>query len=320
MNGRIKSQTEAFSAVLLELVTADPRVYALSADMGSRIIASFMKARPDRYLNFGIAEQGMVGAAAGLALSGLIPFVTTISVFLSMRTLEQVRTDIAYPGLNVKIVATGGGLSYGALGPTHQGLEDLSLMRAIANLVVMAPADAAETRSALKAAAAHAGPVYIRLGRGPVPVIHVEEEVADFQIGRAIELHQGNDVTLLATGTLLGAALQAAEELARRGIEARVLSVPTVKPLDEAAVLRAATETRGLVTIEDNRLTGGFGSAVAEFLSITRPTPLRMIGIPDVYPVVGTPEELYREYHMDVPDIVAAALELCQTRPEWRRT
>jgi transketolase len=316
----IKSQTEAFSAVLLELVTRDPRVYALSADMGSRIIASFMQARPDRFLNFGIAEQGMVGAAAGLALSGLIPFVTTISVFLSMRALEQVRTDIAYPGLNVKIVATGGGLSYGALGPTHQGLEDLSLMRAIANLVVMAPADAAETRSALKAAAAHAGPVYIRLGRGPVPVIHVEDEVADFQIGRAIELHQGNDVTLLATGTLLGAALQAAEELARRGIEARVLSVPTVKPLDEAAVLRAATETRGLVTIEDNRLTGGFGSAVAEFLSITRPTPLRMIGIPEVYPVVGTPEELYREYHMDVPDIVAAALELCQTRPEWRRT
>jgi len=316
----IKSQTEAFSEVLLELVKEDPRVYALSADMGSRIIAAFMKARPDRFLNFGIAEQGMVGAAAGLALSGLIPFVTTISVFLSMRALEQVRTDIAYPGLNVKIVATGGGLSYGVLGATHQGLEDLSLMRAITNLVVMAPADAAETRSALKAAATHVGPVYIRVGRGPVPVIHAQEEVAGFQIGQAIELKPGRDVTLLATGILLGAALQAAEELARRGIEARVLSVPTVKPLDEAAVLRAATETRGLVTIEDNRLTGGFGSAVAELLGRTRPTPLRLVGIPEVYPIVGTPEDLYREYHMDVPDIVAAALEVCEVKSERRRT
>src|SRR5512136_2186637 len=154
----IRSQTQAFSDVLLELMAADPRVYVLSADMGSRIIPGVLKARPDRYLNFGIAEQGMVGAAAGLALSGLLPFVTTISVFLSMRTLEQVRTDIAYPRLNVKIVATGGGLSYGALGPTHQGLEDLSLMRAVANMVVLAPADAAETRSALQAAAAYDGP------------------------------------------------------------------------------------------------------------------------------------------------------------------
>jgi transketolase len=310
----IKSQTQAFSDVLCELAARDPRVYALSADMGSRIIAPFMKAWPNRYLNFGIAEQGMVGAAAGLALSGLLPFVTTLSVFLSMRALEQVRTDIAYPGLNVIILATGGGLSYGALGPTHQGLEDLSLMRALANMVVMAPADAAETRSALKAAAAHDGPVYIRVGRGPVAAIHAEDEVADFQIGRAYELRQGNDVALLATGILLGAAQEAADELARHGIGARVLSLPTVKPLDEAAVLRAATETKGIVTIEDNRLAGGFGSSVAEFLGRMRPTPLRMIGIPDVYPIVGKPEELYREYHMTAPDIAAAALELCGGR------
>jgi len=309
----IKSQTQAFSDILLELAADDPRVYVLSADMGSRIIPAFMRARPDRYLNFGIAEQGMVGAAAGLALSGLLPFVTTISVFLSMRTLEQVRTDIAYPGLNVKIVATGGGLSYGALGPTHQGLEDLSLMRAVANMVVMAPADAAETRSALKAAVAHPGPVYLRVGRGPVPVVHPGPEVPGFRLGRAIEMRRGEAVTLMATGILLGAALQAAEALACQGIEATVLSVPTVKPLDQEAVLRAATLSGRIVTIEDNRLIGGFGSAVAEFLGRNRPTPLRMIGIPDVYPVVGKPEELYREYHMDVPDIVAAALELCGT-------
>ncbi|MCX5734823.1 MAG: transketolase family protein [candidate division NC10 bacterium] len=308
---QIKSQTQAFADVLLEMATADPRVYAVSADMGSRIFPSFMKARPDRYLNFGIAEQGMVGAAAGLALSGLMPFVTTLSVFLSMRALEQVRTDIAYPGLNVKIVATGGGLSYGALGPTHQGLEDLSLMRAVAQMVVMAPADAAETRSALKAAAAYDGPVYIRVGRGPVPMIHAEDEVPGFQIGRAMEMRRGKDVALLATGPILGTALQAAEELACCGIEACVLSFPTVKPLDEAAVLRAANETRGIVTLEDNRLTGGFGSAIAELLGRMRPTALRMIGIPDVYPVVGNPEELYREYRMDVPAVVAAALEMC---------
>jgi transketolase len=303
----IKSQTQAFADVLLELTAADPRVYAVSADMGSRIFPSFMKARPDRYLNFGIAEQGMMSAAAGLALSGLKPFVTTISVFLSMRALEQVRTDIAYPGLNVKILATGGGLSYGALGPTHQGLEDLSLMRALAKMIVMAPADAAETRSALKAAAAIDGPVYLRVGRGPVPAIHAGDEVPGFRIGQAIEMRPGNDVALLATGIILGSALEAADELARQGIEARVLSLPTVKPLDKAAVLRAAAETRGIVTIEDNRVVGGFGSAVAEYLGQTRPTPLRMIGIPEVYPVVGAPEDLYREYHMAAPDIVAAA-------------
>jgi transketolase len=306
----IKSQTQAFADGLIELAAADPRVYALSADMGSRIFPSFMQACPERYLNFGIAEQGMIGAAAGLALSGLRPFVTTIAVFLSMRALEQVRTDIAYPNLNVKIVATGGGLSYGALGPTHQGLEDLSLMRALANLVVMAPADAAETRSALQAAAAWDGPVYLRVGRGPVPAIHPGDEVPGFRIGHAIELRQGNDVALLATGIILGAALEAADALAREGIQARVLSVPTVKPLDERAVLRAATETRGIVTIEDNRVTGGFGSAVAELLARTRPTPVRMIGIPEVYPVVGTPEELYQEYRMTAADIAAAAREL----------
>jgi len=307
----IRSQTQAFSDVLLELMAADPRVYVLSADMGSRIIPGVLKVRPDRYLNFGIAEQGMVGAAAGLALSGLLPFVTTISVFLSMRALEQVRTDIAYPRLNVKIVATGGGLSYGALGPTHQGLEDLSLMRAVANMVVLAPADAAETRSALQAAAAYDGPVYLRVGRGPVPVIHPGPEVPGFRLGRAITMREGKDITLMATGAVLGAALHAAEELARRGIAATVLSIPTVKPLDEEAVLRAATQTAGIVTIEDNRLTGGFGSAVAEYLGRHRPTRLRMIGIPEIYPVVGKPEELYREYHMEAPDITAAALELC---------
>jgi len=307
----IRSQTQAFADVLLELAKADPRVYALSADMGSRIIPSFLKARPDRYLNFGIAEQGMVGAAAGLALSGLMPFVTTLSAFLTMRTLEQVRTDIAYPRLNVKIVATGGGLSYGALGPTHQGLEDLSLMRTVTNMVVLAPADAAETRSALLAAAAHDGPVYLRVGRGPVPAIHPGLEVPGFRLGRAITMRQGGDVTLMATGTLLSAALEAAEELAQRGIAAAVLSVPTVKPLDEEAVLNAASQTAGIVTIEDNRLAGGFGGAVAEYLGQHRPSPLRMIGIPEVYPVVGKPEELYREYRMDVPAIVAAATELC---------
>jgi transketolase len=309
----IKSQTQAFSDVLLELMAADPRVYVLSADMGSRIIPGLLKARPDRYLNFGIAEQGMVGAAAGLALSGLLPFVTTISVFLSMRTLEQVRTDIAYPRLNVKIVATGGGLSYGALGPTHQGLEDLSLLRAVANMVVLAPADAAETRSAVSAAAMYDGPVYLRVGRGPVPVIHPGPEVPGFTLGRAITMREGKDITLMATGTLLGAALQAAADLAQRGIAATVLSVPTVKPLDEEAVLRAATRTAGIVTIEDNRLSGGFGSAIAEYLGQHRPTRLRMIGIPEIYPVVGQPEDLYRDYHMEAADIAAAALELCRT-------
>jgi transketolase len=310
----IRSQTQAFADVLLELMATDPRVYVLSADMGSRIIPGLLKARPDRYLNFGIAEQGMVGAAAGLALAGLLPFVTTISVFLTMRTLEQVRTDIAYPRLNVKIVATGGGLSYGALGPTHQGLEDLSLMRAVAHMVVVAPADAAETRSALLAAAAYDGPVYLRVGRGPVPVIHAGLEVPGFQLGRAITMREGGDITLMATGAVLGAALEAADELARRGIGATVLSVPTVKPLDEEAVLRAATRTAGIVTVEDNRLSGGFGSAVAEFLAQRQLTPLRMIGIPEVYPIVGKPEELYREYHMTGPDITAAALELCGAR------
>lgn len=312
MFARSGDQRDALSEALEELAREDDRIIALSADMGSRIIPGFIKKYPDRFFNFGIAEQGMLGAAAGLALSGFVPFVTTLACFLSMRTCEQVRTDIAYPRVNVKIVGTGGGLSYGNLGSTHQALEDISLMRAVANLVVMAPADVVETKCAVKAAAKYDGPVYIRLGRGAGPVVHEAESIDGFRIGKAIKLRHGKDVTLIATGTILSKALMAADALESVGIHASVLSMHTVKPLDREAVLEAATETGGIVTVEDNTVIGGLGSAVAELLSTTCPTRLRIIGIPDTYTIVGSPEDLYREYHMDVPDIVAAAKEILQ--------
>ncbi|MCL5986422.1 MAG: transketolase family protein [Actinobacteria bacterium] len=310
MFDKMQVQAEALDSILIELAKNDKRIVALSADMADRIIPKFARVYRDRFFNYGIAEQGMMGTAAGLALSGFIPFVATLCCFLSMKTCEQIRTDIAYTNLNVKIFGMGGGLMYGTLGATHQGLEDISLMRSITNLTVMAPADYVETVHAVYSAVKHKGPVYIRVGRGNVPTIHPQGKIEKFEIGKAIKLHGGNDIALIAAGVMVAKALEAAEELKKSGISASVYSMHTIKSLDEEAILEAASTKYGIVTLEDNVISGGMGEAISAVLSNKKPTHIKIIGIPNIYPIIGSPEQLYDYYQMSPHNIVKSVMEM----------
>lgn len=304
-------QVDAVDDVLMKAAGKDDRILSLSADMADRIIPKFARNCKDKFINCGIAEQNMIGIAAGLAKSGFIPFVTTLAVFLSLRCLEQIRTDLAYSRSNVKIIASGGGLVYGTLGATHQGLEDISIMKSIINLIVMAPADYVETVCAVKAAIEHEGPVYIRLGRGAVPTIYEEEEIKDFKIGKAIKLREGDDVSIIATGVMVVKALEAAGKLKNDKINASVYSMHTLKPLDKQAIIKASKSKFGIVTVEDNNICGGLGEAVALATSQSNPVKIKSIAIPDIYPIIGEPEELYKYYKMDTESIANCARELC---------
>jgi len=292
---------------LVHLAEKDPRIVVLVADV-SRVVGTFKQRFPDRLIDFGIAEQDMIGAAAGLALSGKLPFATTMACFISMRGYEQVRTDVAYQSLNVKLIGFGCGTTYGTQGPTHHSTEDIGAMRSVPNMVILSPAGAIETRKAIRAAAEHVGPVYIRVGRGDEPVVYASDY--DFEIGKAILLREGDDVALIATGSMVAKALAAASELEERGIAASVLNVHTLKPLDRAAVIEVARNSRGVVTIEDHNVIGGLGSAVSEVLAEEGLGPMVRIGIPDVFCFVGSHEQILREHHLATPDIVQAALEL----------
>jgi len=285
------STRDACREALLELAAADPRIYCLDADMGG-LEEAFGGRFPDRYINVGIAEANLMGVAAGLAMTGKIPCVHTMAGFVSARACEQVKLDIAYNCLPVKLLASHSGVSAGHLGPTHHATEDLAIMRALPNMIVIAPADAAEAAAALRAAIRLPGPVYLRLGRKATPTINDREP--DFMPGRAVRLREGGDITLLASGPHpVAAALEAADELAAAGIAARVLNVHTIKPLDVAAIVAAARETRALVTVEEHNIHGGLGGAVAEVVTEHAPAPVRRIGIPDVFcGRVGGPEDL----------------------------
>ena len=303
-------QVEAVDNLLMDIAKYDKRIIALSADMADRIIPKFARNNKDRFINCGIAEQNMIGIAAGLAKCGFIPFATTLAVFLSLRCLEQIRTDLAYSKSNVKIIASGGGLVYGTLGATHQGLEDISIMKSIIDLVVMAPADYVETINAVKAAIRYDGPVYIRLGRGAVPTIYEKEEIKDFKIGKAIKLCQGDDISIIATGVMVAKALKAANKLKNDKINASVYSMHTLKPLDEEAILEASKSKFGIITIEDNNIHGGLGEAVALVTSQNNPVDIRSIAIPDTYPIIGEPDDLYKYYKMDEDGIANCAYNL----------
>lgn len=259
------STRETFGDTLIELGQENEKVFVLDADLSeSTKTNKFAAVFPERFFNMGISEQNMMGTAAGLALSGKIPIVSTFAVFASMRAGEQVRTSIAYPNINVKIVVTHSGLSIGTAGATHFCEEDLAIMRSLPNMVVIAPADALETRLAVKAAVDHQGPVYIRLGRGEAPVIYKE---LDYEIGKAMTLGEGKDITLIATGIMVGRALQAAKKLKELNVDARVIDMHTVKPIDKQAILKAAEETKGIITLEDHSIIGGLGSTVAEVVA-----------------------------------------------------
>jgi transketolase len=298
----------AFFRALLELAERDPRVNLMVGDLGFGVVEEFARRFPERFLNAGIAEQNMTGIAAGMALSGKIVFTYSIANFPILRCLEQVRNDVCYHNANVKIVAVGGGLAYGSLGATHHATEDLAIMRALPRMVVVAPGDPAETESATRAVAAHAGPCYLRLGRAGEAKVHREE--IDFELGKAITVRQGDDLTLISTGGMLETALQAAESLHQAGIQTRVLSMHTVKPLDGNAIGAAARETGAVFTLEEHSVDGGLGGAVAELLAEAGQGPLtfRRFGLPSAFSsVVGTQEYL-RAQHGLTAEAVASAI------------
>jgi transketolase len=255
----------AFFRTLLDLAAADSRVSLVVGDLGFGVVEPFAEKFPERFVNAGVAEQSMTGIAAGMALTGKIVFTYSIANFPTIRCLEQIRNDVCYHGIDVKIVAVGGGFAYGALGMTHHATEDLALMRALPGMVVVAPGDPIEVERATRAIVEHRGPCYLRLGRVGEPRLH--DERVPFQLGRAIEVRAGGRMTIIATGSMLATAVAVADRLGRDGIDTRVLSMHTVKPLDADAVLAAARDTRAIVTLEEHSVIGGLGSAVAETLA-----------------------------------------------------
>ncbi len=299
----------AFGLALTELARRDERVVAVSADTLDLIgLRGFIAHAPARVIDVGIAEQNAMGVAAGLATTGLRPFVCGYAPFIAARSMEQVRNEIAYADQRVVIGAAASGVSLAVSGGTHHALEDLALMRSLPNMTVIVPADAHEAWHATHATDRVDGPVYLRLG-GRVPERPVTPVDAPFRLGTATRLAEGSDVAVIACGALVAPALDAAAELAGQGVGARVLNMSTIKPLDEDAIL-AAAETRGIVTAEEHHLTGGLGGAVAELLAVRRPTPMRMVGMPDEFACVGPTDRIRARYGMSAAHIVDACLDL----------
>jgi len=303
------SAREVYGKKLAEIGATNDKIVVLTADlMRSNKTGDFRKAHPDRFFNIGIAEQNMMGIAAGLALEGKIPFVSTMATFASMRACEQMRTDICYANLSVRIVATHGGLTTGA-GPTHYGQEDLAIARSMPNMTVIAPGDPNQIGKVVEASIDWKGPIYIRIGRGGEPVVYKEDY--KYEIGKSITVKDGNDITLIATGCIVFYALAAAEKLAEEGIKARVIDMHTIKPIDREAIIKAAKETGIIITGEDHNIFGGLGSAVAEVLAEEGIScKFKRLGIPDVFGTNGEPELLYHKYGYDTDGIYATAKAL----------
>jgi transketolase len=303
---------DAWVAALVELAEADDRIVAVVNDsVGSSKLAPFQERFPDRLINVGIAEQDMVGVGAGLANGGKIPFVSAASCFLTARAMEQIKVDAAYSQHHMVLVGQSPGMAYGELGPTHHSIEDLAWLRTIPGLTVIVPSDPEETAQAVRWAAGHTGPVFIRVSRMGVPAVN--PSAYRFEPGRAVTLRDGSDVTLVATGVVVRRVLDAADLLAAVGVSARVLSVPTIKPLDEAAIVAAARETRGIVTVEE-ALTSGLGGAVAELVVRHAPVPMRMVGVPDTFAPTGSAEWLLDHFGMNASGVAGAAQELLARR------
>ena len=292
-----------FNETLLDIAKNDDRIFMILADIGYGEIEPFAEAFPDRYFNAGVAEQNMTGIACGVAMEGNIAITYSIANFPTLRCLEQIRNDVCYHKANVKIVIIGGGLAYGALGVSHQSTEDLAIMRALPDMIVMAPADFAEARAATHAMIEHDGPVYYRCGYKKEPSLH--SGPITFEIGKSIQVRDGNDVALIGTGTITYRAFQAAEQLAKHGINARLLSMHTVKPIDKDAIIAAAKDTGAIVTVEEHQMSGGLGSAVAEVLADAGiGVPFSRMALPDTYiHEVGSHEWLLDRYGFSVENI-----------------
>lgn len=302
-----------YADALLELGKSDPRVVVLDADLAKSTLTSrFAEKFPTRFFDCGIAEQNMVGMAGGLSLTGKIPFVNTYGVFLAGRAWDQIRTSVCYGDLNVKVVGAHGGLSVGPDGATHQALEEIALMRVLPGMRVIVPCDSNEAKRATLAAARIKGPVYIRLGREPTPVITTDK--APFQIESGELCRQGKDVAIFACGLMVYLALVASEKLAKLGISARVINLHTVKPIDEKLIVKAAKECRAAVTCEEHQVMAGFGSAVAEVLAKKCPVPMEMVGVRDSFGESGEPWELLGKYGLLEGDIAGAVKKVLRRR------
>ncbi|MER7070524.1 transketolase C-terminal domain-containing protein [Terrabacter sp. NPDC000476] len=299
---------DAWVAALVDLAEHDDRIVAVVNDsVGSSKLGPFQERFPERLVNVGIAEQDMVGVGAGLANGGKVPFVSAAACFLTARAMEQIKVDAAYSQHHLVLVGQSPGMAYGELGPTHHSIEDLAWLRTIPGLTVVVPTDATETAQVVRWAAGAGRPVFIRVSRMGVP--DVMPEGYEFVPGRAVQLRAGTDVTIVATGTAVTRALAAAELLEARGVDARVLAMPTIKPLDGEALLAAAEETAGIVTVEE-ALTSGLGGAVAEYLSTRRPTLLRLVGVPDTFAPTGSVEWLMEHFGISAEGIAGAAGEI----------
>lgn len=303
---------DAFADTLLALMQRDERVVAVVNDSaGSTKVSKVQAVFPARVINVGIAEQNLVGVAAGLANGGKIPFACGASPFLTGRALEQIKVDAAYSGANVKLVGVSSGVAYGQLGPTHHSIEDVAWTRVIADLTVIVPADPTETSQAIEAAHEMEGPAFIRTSRMPVPQVH--EDGYRFEIGKAALLRSGTSVTIMANGVMVTRALEAAAVLSAEGVDARVLNVATVSPLDREAIIASARETGGIVTVEEHSVRGGLGGAVAEVVVTEHPVPMRILGFPGFAPT-GTAEFLLEHVGLDGPGIAEAARQVMQAR------
>jgi transketolase len=297
---------DAYGEALVELGRINPNVVVFEADISKSTRTDlFAREFPERFFNIGVAEQNEMAIAAGAATCGKIPFVSTYAVFASMRACEQIRTFIAYPNLNVKICPSHGGVTPAPDGVTHQGTEDLGILRTIPGMTILMPADAVIVKKAVYQVAQMKGPVYIRLTRDALPIIYNED--VDFQIGKAILLRQGEDITLIALGDMVCQAIAAADELAKENISARVIDMHTIKPVDKDIILNSASETGAIVTVENHQINGGLGSAVAEVLVEHQPVPMERLGLKDTFAESGVYEKLLAKYGMDAPAVAECA-------------
>ncbi|HVS98729.1 MAG TPA: transketolase family protein [Puia sp.] len=300
-----KDTRSGFGDGIVEAARKNPNIVALTADLaGSMKLNTFMKEFPERYVQCGIAEANMIGIAAGLTIGGHIPFTTTFANFSTGRVYDQIRQSVAYSGKNVKICASHAGLTLGEDGATHQILEDIGMMKMLPGMTVIVPCDYAQTKAATVAIADHEGPVYLRFGR---PVWPIFTAGLPFEIGKAQVFSEGSDVSIFACGHLVWKAIEAGKILQEKGVSVEVINLHTVKPLDETAILRSVRKTRCAVTAEEHNIIGGLGSAVAQTVSRNFPIPIEFVGTQDTFGESGKPEELLKKYHLDSPDIVAAA-------------
>ncbi|WP_025680515.1 transketolase family protein [Paenibacillus massiliensis] len=295
---------------LMELAQEDRDIVVLASDSrGSAAMAPFANAYPEQFVEVGIAEQNIVGMSAGLAHSGKKPFVTSPACFLSMRSIEQIKVDVAYSGTNVKLIGISGGVSYGALGMSHHSVQDLAVARAIPGLAVVIPADRHETKKITEALVQHSGGVYVRIGRNPVEDVYASDDYP-FEIGKAVTMKDGSDVTIIGVGETVRVALDAAEELAKEGVSCRVINMHTIKPLDEQAIIAAAKETGHIITVEEHSIFGGLGAAVAEVVVQHHPVPMKVIGIPDEPAIAGKTAEVFQHYGISSENLKQVALQL----------